>query len=315
MREFVGPLALCVLLVGTTWCVPLATADTDTETSEDVLTESITSEFDVNYRLEFDTHSHTLSVNATNPTDQTRPAGAAISADNRTVYNTQARLSPDESWNETVETRHSLDALRTKHAVRVSTYGDSHSFEFEYEVDPETSTTVPTPHIAGTEVTRGTIDGEPSTVVNVTVVNPSNQSYPTKLMVHTQGTDGSLYFPTARPGESETVTVELLDSSDAVVVGEARLYVDSFNRSENGIDQVGFRGRVGGETAMWNESYVAVEGPWSSDPYRYSNASVSRPGLAERVSDGREVGGVPVAIPLVGAVAFALVAGALRRWR
>jgi hypothetical protein len=33
------------------------------------------------------------------------------------------------------------------------------------------------------------------------------------------------------------------------------------------------------------------------------------------VSDGREVGGVPVAVPVVGAAALVVVVGAARRWR
>lgn len=197
--------------------------------------------------------------------------------------------------------------MKSEHVVQASTYGATRKFEFDYAIDAQNSTEVPTPYIANTTVSEGIVDGSRSTVVNVTIVNPSEQLYPTKLMVHTQGTDGSLYLPTALSGEKTTVAVELLDSSDSVVVGQARLYANDLNDSSGGIDQVGFKGRVDGNTTTWNESYTAIEGPWSDDAYTYQNGSVDEPGLAERVSDGREVNGVPLVFPAIAAIVVILV--------
>ncbi|WP_158203707.1 hypothetical protein [Halomarina oriensis] len=260
----------------------------------------------IEYLLEFDSDARSITVYAENPTNRSQQAGIVISTDNRTMHSSDFRLSGGEVWNKTLQIEASLDALRDSHVVRVSTYGATRAFEFDYEIDPESSTTVPTPYIADTTVTRGTIDGEPSTVVNITVVNPSVQQYPTKLMVHTQGTDGSFYAAIVPTGESETVTVELLDDPETVVVGEARLYAGRLNRSSGGIDQVGFRGEVNGSTSTWNESYRAVEGPWSENPYRYDNASVGSDSvLPEQVESGPTVRGIPVVLLLAIAASVA----------
>lgn len=308
MREIGVVLIVGLLLAGGVSQVSVVQATSFDEDGGDVFTKNMTSETGVQYTLKFSVERHSVSVVAHNPTNRTRHAGIVVSVDNRTAYDSNLRLASGERWNETVAVRSSLDALRDVHVVRVSTYGATRAFEFEYPIDAENTSDVPTPYIADATVSRGTVDGERSTVVNVTVTNPSNQQYPTKLMVHTEGTDGSFYAAIVPPGESETVTVELLDDAGTTVVGEARLYAGRFNESDGGIDQVGFRGRVDGSTSTWNESYEAVEGPWSGDPYQYENASVGDdPTLADRLSAGHEVRGVPAAIP--GAVVLLAVAG------
>jgi hypothetical protein len=297
-----------LLLLGAV-CQPLAASVGAAQTGEDRgIEKTMTSMSGVDFHLSFDPRDHRLSVAAVNPKERTVETGFVVRADERVVVNESLHLASGERWNETVTVRSSLDALRDVHVVRVSTYGATRAFEFEYPIDAENASDVPTPYIADATVSQGTVDGERSTVVNVTVTNPSNQQYPTKLMVHTEGTDGSFYAAIVPPGESETVTVELLDDAGTTVGGEARLYAGRFNESDGGIDQIGFRGRVDGSTATWNESYEAVEGPWSDDPYRYENASVGDdPDLVDRVSGGREVRGVPIVVP--GAVVVLAVAG------
>lgn len=309
IMRVLGVVLIVVLLMISGVCqAPVVQATSFNDGGEDVVTKNMTSETGVQYTLKFSAQKQSVTVFAQNPTNRTRHAGIVVSVDDRTAYDSDLRLASGGRWNETITASPSLDALRDVHVVRVSTYGATRAFEFEYPIDAENTSDVPTPYIADSTVSRGTIDGERSTVVNVTVVNPSNQQYPTKLMVHTEGTDGSISLPTIPPGESETVTVELLDDAGTTVVGEARLYAGRFNESEGGIDQVGFRGRVDGPTTTWNESYEAVEGPWSDDPYQYENASVGDDSnLMDRLSANQEVRGVPAVIP--GAVVLLAVAG------
>ncbi len=234
-----------------------------------------------------------------------------VEVDGMRLNSTEIKLRPDHSWKSEYQFHTELDALEDRHTVIVSTFGDYTAFTFTYDIDPEHPNGVKVPRITDISVGNAMIEGQSSSVVNVTVVNPSIQRYPMKLMVHTEGTDGSLYFPTPPPGGSETITVELLDEQNIEIAGEARLYTGDFNDSEGGIHQVGFVGRAGGTTTMWNESFEPVAAPWSDDPYEYHNASIDPTDtLAERASGGVEVGGVPIALPIV-----ALLAGGFVVWR
>ncbi|MFC7315708.1 hypothetical protein ACFQPE_02710 [Halomarina halobia] len=218
-----------------------------------------------------------------------------VEVDGTRLNSTEIKLDPGDSWEGEYQLRPELDALKDNHTVTVSTFGDYTEFEFTYEIDPENPGEVEVPRITNVSVGNAVIDGKPSSVVNVTVVNPSIQTYSTKLMVHTEGTDGSFYPAIVPPGETETITVELLDDQNTEIAGEARLYTDDFNESEGGIHQVGFVGRAGGSSEMWNESFEPVAAPWSEDPYQYHNASIGgSEGLAERASGGVDLWGVPI---------------------
>ena len=97
--------------------------------------------------------------------------------------------------------------------------------------------------------------------------------YPTKLFVHTLGTDGSFYAPTPQPHNSTTIKVELLDKQDTKIAGEARLYTGNLTKKSGGLDQVGFAGTAGKGTNQWNESFKPVRPTWMSNHYHYTNDS------------------------------------------
>jgi len=270
-----------------------------------VVEKSFTSDFGVEFEATIDTEAHVAEIRAENPTEERKESGVAFSVDGTTINQSELTLGPGETWSTEIEFRRSLDALETEHRAVVSTYGASARFDFVYSVDPEASDGVAVPYIADVNVTDGTVDGEPSAVANVTVVNPSVQTYPLKLMVHTEGTDGSFYAAIVPPGESETITAELLDERGGEIAGEARLYAGEFDEQEGGIDQVGFVGRVGEGTETWNESYDPVAAPWSDDPYEYRNESVGEASVAERASGGHAIGGVPIVYLGLGAAVVA----------
>lgn len=288
---------------------PVGAADSQSS----VVEKSFTSDFGVEFEVSLDTETQVMEIRAKNPTEEPKDSDVRLSVDDTTIYQSELTLSPGEAWSKEVRFRESLDALEARHTATVSTLGASAQFQFTHEIDPEAPEGVAVPYIADVNVTDGTIDGEPSAVARVTVVNPSVQTYPLKLMVHTEGTDGSLYLPSVGPNESETITVELLDERGREIRGEARLYAGEFEDREGGIDQVGFVGSVGEGTETWNESYEPVAAPWSNDPYEYRNESAGGGGsVVERASAGREIGGVP-AVYVVGALTVAVAAFVRRR--
>jgi len=235
-----------------------------------------------------------ITVNTLNPTDwDEKIISYVIRIDDQRVYDADFRLDRNEQRTEEIDITAGIDVNRDEHTVTFATYGNSTQFNFTREIDSTEPGEVPTPYISNVEVADGTIDGEPSAVANVTLVNPSKQVYSTKLMVHTVGTDGSLYPASVRPESSRTITVELLDDRGSEIAGEARLYTGNMTTEEGAMDQVEFAGQAGEQTTVWNASYEPVRPTWMNDNYEYQNESYSQ-GLAEKLSDGRDVAGVPI---------------------
>lgn len=267
----------------------------------------------VNFTVYFYRSNATLSVIAHNANDDAITSAINVEVDKQYLYdNSSLDLPPGRTWKKQWNVSRGVDALEGDHTVTVSTFGNYTRFNFTREVDPET-TDIPTPYISNVVVQNGTIEGEPSAVADVTIVNPSIQTYPTKLMVHTTETDGSLYFPTVPPGEKRTVTVELLDERGSRIGGEVRLYAEDFAKGDGAFDQVEFVGQAGGRTNSWNETYEAVNGPWDEDGYEYENESLEPPTLAERLSNGYAIGGYPAIYAI--AVVLIVLLGLLRKLR
>ena len=303
---------LLILLIVASFFSPVSSAIA-AQDENTLIERQFTSYYGIEYRTTFDTDSHVLDLRALNPSDTNRDTVVYISIDRTIIRQYEIYLRPADKWTTRLKLRPELDGLENVHTVTVSTIGTSTNFSFDYVTRFEDPNGVKVPRITNVSVGNARIDGRPSAVVNVTVVNPSAQTYPTKLMVHTSGTDGSFYLPSVGPRKSETITVELLDEQNGEIAGEARLYAGEFNESDGGIHQVGFVGRAGDDTVTWNESYEPVAAPWSENPYRYTNDSIDGgTSVAERVSDGHEVGGVPIIYP---AIAIAGLGFALARFR
>jgi hypothetical protein len=250
------------------------------------------------YNVSFSEQNSTVYIEAFNPTKwDNEITGYGIQVDGQRVQNTNYRLDENERRTETIDITPGINVNEDNHTVKFATYGNSTQFNFTREINSSSPGEVPTLYISDVEVTTGTIDGEPSAVANVTLVNPSQQLYSTKLMVHTIGTDGSLYPASVRPESSRTITVELLDDREGEIAGEARLYTGNLTTEEGAMDQVEFVGEAGSETQVWNASYDPVRPTWMNNNYEYSNATYG-PSLGERVSGGQEIEGVPIAYPI-----------------
>ncbi len=238
-----------------------------------------------------------------NEEQSNKKSGYNVVVDNRTVYNADLRLDQNKTHTKEISITSGLNVNQDNHTVTFETYGNSTQFNFTREINSSDPAGVPRPHITNVEVTNGNVKGEPSAVAEVTLVNPSDQIYSTKLFVHTTDTDGSLYPASVRPGDTRTITVELLDERGSKIAGEARLYTGNLTTKDGAMDQVEFAGQAGSDTRTWNTSYEPVRPTWMSDNYQYRNDSYAR-SLGEKVSGGYEVGGVPLAY-----VGLALVGG------
>jgi len=232
-------------------------------------------------------------------------SGYNIKVDNQRIYSSDLRLKSGKTHTQRINLTPGINVNQDNHTVTFSTYGNYTQFNFTREIDSSDPGTIPTPKITDVEVTSGTVEGQESVVANVTLANPSEQLYSTKLMVHTVGTDGSLYPASVRPGDTRTITVELLDEPGAEIAGEARLYTGNMSTDEGAIDQVEFAGAVEGGTSVWDTSYEPVRPTWMDDSYEYENASYER-SIGAKLSRGHEVGGVPVAY-LVAALVVGIV--------
>lgn len=230
------------------------------------------------YHVEFNEAAMNVSITGHNPTNREVFTGITVRVDNAVLTKSDEELLPSEHWSINRTLYLAIDVSEATHSLTVSTFGASIQFNFTREINASNPGPVPIPHIQNVQIKNGTIDGEPSAVAEVTVANPSKQTYPTKLMVHTTGTDGSFYPAAVPPGETRTITVELLDERGAKIAGEARLYTEGLNKQEGAMDQVEFVGRAGAETRHWNTTYEPVRPPWVDDSYRYRNSSVTGDG-------------------------------------
>ncbi len=254
----------------------------------------------------------TIDLVVSNPTSEyVESSGALISVDGHELYEERINIHSNSSFKRSVNINRGLEAFKDNHSIFVSTFGDNTTYNYIRKVDTSDSPGVLTPYIANISVDNGTIDGEQSAVAYVTVVNPSIQTYSSKLFVHTVGTKGSFYAASVRPGGTRTIKVELLDKDGRKIAGEARLYTGNLTKRENGIDQVGFVGKAGEQTKTWNESFEPVRPTWMDDHYRYENDTYSR-SFGEKLSGGYEIGGIPVAYVLFSLLGVVVVIRRLR---
>lgn len=274
--------------------------------------ETVQSSYGIEYRISVYEANSTAVVEARNPTGRPVPvAGYILRVDDQRVHDLNLELSVGEDHVEKIDLTSGLNVNQDNHTVVFSTYGVSAEFNFTRSIDSSDPDEVPRPHISNVTIVDGTIDGEPSAVAKVTLVNPSDQLYSTKLVVHTGGTDGSLYPASVRSGDTRTIKVELLDDRGSKIAGEARLYTGSMATEAGAMDQVEFEGRAGEGTEVWDTAYEPIRPTWVDDSYRYKNGSYGRR-FDERLSRGERVGGVPAVYP-VAAVLVGLYA--LRKLR
>ena len=272
-------------------------------------TENATGSFGVEYTVEFSEEANQVEVTAHNPTSKDQITGFELRVDGYRNRNENLNLSQNETWNESWDFSNSIDATVDRHKVKFSTIGDSIQFNFTREIDLSNSSEVPTPRITNVEVTNGTVYGNETAVVEVTVENPADQLYGSSLMVHTLGTNFSRRGDAvAAPGNKSTVQVPLEEPRGTTIAGEVRLYDRNLSEADDGFDQREFVGRAGGDTQVWNRTYEPADPHWAeSGGYRYENET-----MEERIDDGDGESSVPLTAVLVAGITVLL---ALLVWR
>jgi hypothetical protein len=208
----------------------------------------------------------TFQISIRNPSYRfLQNAGFVIYVDGVRFNRSFFDLQPGEKVTKKINITDCLDVIEKDHTATISTVGNYTTYNFTKRINASATEEIPTPYIENVKVADGTIDGKPSAVAYVTLVNPSMRRYPTKLFVHTIGTDGSFYAPSPQPNNSTTVKVELLDKRGTKIAGEVRLYTGNLTNKQGGLDQVGFVGKAGEGTNQWNESFQPVRPMWMNN--------------------------------------------------
>jgi len=240
-------------------------------------TENLTSGNGVTYTVHFDNNDDHISFLAHNPSATQKESFVEISVDGYQHQFHMVELSPNETWKESWNVSNSLDAMRNNHTVRFITYDASTEFNFTRKIDASNSSRVPTPRITDVELVEGTVYGEETTVLKVSVENPAKQLYSSIIMVNTRETTYSRRVANAAPQNDTTRLVPLEEDSDTLVAGEVRLHHGNLSEAEEGFDQREFVGRVDGDTEVYNRTYEPIEPRWSRNrTYHYENESVEQ---------------------------------------
>ena len=261
-------------------------------------TRSVTSATGIEYVVEFNNDTDTVTLTALNLDSRSHVSSFGVYVDDYQRKAKTLELSQNESWSKSWDVSSSIDATRKEHQVTFSTSGETVSFNFTREIDLSNKSEVPTPRITNVEVTNGTVYGNETAVLEVTVENPADQLYGSNLMVHTLETNHSRFGgATAPPGQETTVQVPLDEPRGATVAGEVRLYDRNLSDAEDGFDQREFVGRAGGDTQVWNRTYEPADPHWAeSGGYRYENET-----MEERIDDSDGESSIPLtAVPVAG---------------
>lgn len=264
---------ILAMLVFSAVSAPISALSQSVPNEESIETRSLTSAKGVHYTLTL-TENGTLSVAGDNKQDRRIPSGFTVRVDDRSLFKERVNFSAGETRTWSFDTNRGLDVVQDNHTITFSTFGNTTTYSFAREIESANADEYPTPYISDVTVTNGIVDGDPSSVTNITIVNHGPQLYGMKLLVNTEGTDGSFYGASIPSFTNETFTVELLEPRGDRIAGEARLYVDRPRKTEGALDQVEFVGSTDSNTEQWNTSYEPVRGPWLDDSYEYENESI-----------------------------------------
>lgn len=271
----------------------------------------VTSSDDIVYNIDFYKEQSIVVIKYQSISQYDVATGYSLEIDDQTINQSRLSIDEGETGKRTINITSGINVNQDDHSIRFSTYGNSTYLNFTREIDSANTGQVPVTHIENVTVRDGKYRGQPATVADITLANPSDQIYSTKLFVHTTETDGRHKAASVRPGDTRTITVKLNEKPGTKVAGEARLFTGNLTQKEGAFDQIEFVGQAGGETSTWDRSYDPVKPTWMDDHYRYENDSV-RQSFGERVSGGHEIQNVPIAYLAVAFLGAALVVLKLR---
>ncbi|WP_227260165.1 hypothetical protein [Salarchaeum japonicum] len=213
--------------------------------------------------MSFDEQTKQIDLTAYNPHEETRQTGYEITVDRWLYAQPHFNISAGETYQESFNVTDGLDVESVVHTVNLTTFGAAAKFTFDQEYNTLHPGAVPVPRITDIEVDTGTARGNESTVVYVTVENPSKTGYVSHAVAYTEETSASSSMANPLPGTSETVMLELLEPVGSDVRGEIRLFMGKPNETEGALEQVEFSGAAGSETEYEREAYepFRLDGP------------------------------------------------------
>lgn len=232
-------------------------------------TKSFESMQGLEYEVSFTEETNKLEIQITNDEESTIEGGYGISVDDWPYNQTSIEFQPGETVTRTYNVTDGLDVRQDEHSVNVTTYEGRANFSFERNYSSLDSGLVPVLQITDIRVGSGTFLGNKSTIINVTVKNPSEHIYSAYLVAHTQKTTGSVEIANPTPGTSQTVSLPLNEPIGSSVHGEIRMFMGKPNESRGALEQVAFSGSAGEPTNYRSQSYEPFEPPWEEDAYEY----------------------------------------------
>jgi len=265
-------------------------------------TETFTSFGGIEYTVSFDDQTKQIELTAHNPHDETRATGYEITVDRWLYTQSHFNISSGETYQNSFNITDGLNVESVVHTVNLTTFGAAAQFAFNQEYETLQPGSVPVPKITDIKVDTGTARGNTSTVVYVTVENPSKTGYASYVVAHTEETSASTNVANPLPKTSETVKLELLEPVGSDVRGEIRLFMGKPNETEGALAQVEFSGSAASETEYARESYepFSLDGP--NGGYSYSS--------------GADSGSVPAGVQWIVAGGLGLVLiGSVLWWR
>lgn len=261
--------SLCIVLLFATSLVSMGVA-ADSGYSGTRAFEST----ELNFNVHFDEQRKVVDVHVENPGQEWVKSTFSITVDGwmHTRETFKIGAHGERTW--TVNVTDGISVMDVEHSVSVQTYGGNETFYFVEEFDTAAPDNVPTPRILDIEVDEGTARGNQSTLVSITVTNPSKQSYLMHLLVHTLKTDSSYPSFHVMPGETKVVEAEVYEPLGSRVSGEVRFFLQRAGQPSHGLQQFEFTGRANGTTEYWKEGYREIPSPDAEDPYHYENESL-----------------------------------------
>ncbi|MGB9986126.1 hypothetical protein [Salarchaeum japonicum] len=265
-------------------------------------TETFDSITGAEYTVSFDEKTKILQLTVENPTERTLNTTYSFDVDGWEYSRDSLSLQPGATHYREYNITDGIHVEQNNHSVHLLTAGGSAQFDFSGEYSTLSSGGVPTPKITNITIDTGTARGNESTVVYVTVKNPSENVYVSHVVAHTQETSATSSMANPLPGTSETVKLELLEPVGSDVRGEIRLFMGKPNETEGALAQVEFSGSAASETEYARETYepFSLDGP--NGGYSYSS--------------GAESGSVPAGVQWIVAGGLGLVLiGSVLWWR
>lgn len=190
---------------------------------------------ELEFTVQYDEERRTVSVHVENPNSETVGSTFSIAVDGWQFTRENFEIAPRAQKTWTIDVTDGISVMETEHVVSLETYGGNATFHFVERFDVAEPGDVPVPRVLDVEVSEGMARGNQSTIVSITVTNPSQQNYFAYILVHTFRTDGSFPSFQVMPGETKVVEAEVYEPLGTRVSGEVRFFLQRTGQPRHGL--------------------------------------------------------------------------------